>query len=72
MYLEYFVVQYFSINFHFLNNDKSYNRDYFTTNAMDDGLSNQRDRPARDSFHLKEHSKLRGIVFSKVCDLELQ
>jgi hypothetical protein len=32
-------VQYFSVNFHFLNNDKSYNRDFFTIDTIDDGLS---------------------------------
>jgi hypothetical protein len=31
--------QYFSINFHFLNNNKSYNRDFFTINTIDHGLS---------------------------------
>jgi hypothetical protein len=32
-------VQYFSVNFHFLNNNKSYNRDFFTIDTIDDGLS---------------------------------
>ena len=36
---EYFAEQYFSINFHFLNNDKSYKRDFFTIYTIDDGLS---------------------------------
>jgi hypothetical protein len=33
-----FLEPYFSINFHFLNNDKSYNRDLFTIHTIDDGL----------------------------------
>jgi hypothetical protein len=32
-------VQYFSVNFHFLSNNKSYNRDFFTIDTIDDGLS---------------------------------
>jgi hypothetical protein len=39
VYLEYFAVQYFSVNFHFLNNDKSYKSNFFTTDTIDDGLS---------------------------------
>jgi hypothetical protein len=39
VYLGYFVVQYFSVNFHFLNNDKSYKSDFFTIDTIDDGLS---------------------------------
>src|SRR5438132_5922344 len=39
VFLEYFGEQYFSINFHFLNNNKSYNRDFFTINTIDHGLS---------------------------------
>jgi len=31
-------VQYFSVNFHFLNNDKSYNSDFFTIDTIDDRL----------------------------------
>jgi hypothetical protein len=38
LYLVYFLEPYFSINFHFLNNDKSYNRDLFTIYTIDDGL----------------------------------
>jgi hypothetical protein len=38
VYLGYFAVQYFSVNFHFLNNDKSYKSDFFTINTIDDGL----------------------------------
>ena len=30
-----FVMQYFSVNFHFLNNDKSFNKDFFTTDIID-------------------------------------
>jgi hypothetical protein len=37
--LEYLILQYFHVNFHFLNNDKSYNRDFFTIDTIDDGLS---------------------------------
>ena len=37
--LEYFAEQYFSVNFHFLNNDKSYNSDFFTIDTIDDWLS---------------------------------
>ena len=37
--LEYFREPYFSVNFHFLNNNKSYNRDFFTINTIDHGLS---------------------------------
>ena len=32
-------MQYFSVNFHFLNNDKSYNSDFFTIDTIDDWLS---------------------------------
>ena len=38
-HLEYLTVQYFSVNFHFLNNDKSYNSDFFTIDTIDDWLS---------------------------------
>jgi hypothetical protein len=31
--------KYFSVNFHFLNNDKSCNRDFFTIDTIDGGLS---------------------------------
>lgn len=37
--LDHFLVQYFSVNFHFLTNDKDYNSDIFTTSTIDDGLS---------------------------------
>ena len=37
--LEYFAEQCFSVNFHFLNNDKSSKRDFFTIDTIDDGLS---------------------------------
>src|SRR5262245_35229320 len=37
--LEYFREPYFSVNFHFLNNNKIYNRDFFTINTIDHGLS---------------------------------
>ncbi len=37
--MEYLIVQYFSVKFHFLNNNKSYNRDSFTIDTTDDGLS---------------------------------
>ena len=30
---------FFSVNFHFLNSDKSCNRDFFTIDTIDDGLS---------------------------------
>ncbi len=33
------IVQYFSVNFHFLNNDKSYSRDFFTIDTIGYGLS---------------------------------
>ena len=33
------LVQYLLINFHFLNNNKDYKRDFFTTGTIDDGLS---------------------------------
>jgi hypothetical protein len=33
------VLQYFSVNFHFLNNNKSYSRDFFAVDTIDDGLS---------------------------------
>ena len=36
---EYFADQYFSVNFHFLNNDKSYKRDFFTIDTINHGLS---------------------------------
>jgi hypothetical protein len=32
-------VQYFSVNFHLLNNDKSYDKDFFTIDTIDDRLS---------------------------------
>jgi hypothetical protein len=32
-------MQYFSVNFHFLNKDKSYNRYFFTIDTIDDRLS---------------------------------
>ncbi len=32
-------MQYFSVNFHFLNNDKSYDKDFFTIDTIDDRLS---------------------------------
>jgi hypothetical protein len=32
-------VQYFSVNFHFLNKDKGYNRNFFTIDTIDDRLS---------------------------------
>ncbi len=35
----YLLEHYFSVNFHFLNNDQSYNRDFFTIYIIDDGLS---------------------------------
>ena len=38
-YLEWKILQYFSVNFHFLMNDKSDNRDFFTIDTIDDGLS---------------------------------
>jgi len=33
------LVQYFSVNFHFLNNNKSYSRDFFTIDTIGYGLS---------------------------------
>ena len=30
-------MQYFPVKFHFLNNDKSYKRDFFTIDTIDDG-----------------------------------
>ncbi len=32
-------MQYFSVNFHLLNNDKSYDKDFFTIDTIDDRLS---------------------------------
>ena len=32
-------MQYLPVKFHFLNNNKSYNRDFFTIDTIDDGLS---------------------------------
>jgi hypothetical protein len=32
-------VQYFPVKFHFLKNDKSYNRDFFTIDTVHDWLS---------------------------------
>ncbi len=32
-------MQYFSVSFDFLRNDKSYNRDFFTIDNLDDALS---------------------------------
>ncbi len=34
-----FLEHYFSVNFHFPENDKGYNRDFFTIYTIDDGLS---------------------------------
>ena len=31
-------MQHFPVNFHFLDNDKSYNRDFFTIDSIDDGV----------------------------------
>ncbi len=39
VYLKHFLVQYLLINFYFLNNDKDYHKDFFTTGTIDDGLS---------------------------------
>ena len=36
--MEYRIVQYFPVNFHFLDNDKSYNRDCFIIDSIDDGV----------------------------------
>ena len=33
------IEDYLPVNFYFLNNDKSYNRDFFTIYTIDDGLS---------------------------------
>ena len=38
-YFDYFLVHYSSVLFHFLSNDKDYNRDFFTADTIDDGLS---------------------------------
>ena len=38
-YFELFTVQHFSVNFNFLNNSKSYNRDFFTIYTINYGLS---------------------------------
>jgi hypothetical protein len=38
-HLEYLRVQYFSVNFNFLNNNSSYNWDFFIVDTTDDGLS---------------------------------
>ncbi len=32
-------MQYFSVNFHFLNNNNSYDKDFFTIDTIDDRLS---------------------------------
>ena len=37
--MEYYVGQYFAVNFYFLNNDKSYKSDFFTVDTIDDRLS---------------------------------
>ncbi len=34
-----FLEHYFSVNFHFPENDKGYNRDFFVIYTIDDGLS---------------------------------
>ena len=39
VYLEYFESQHFSVDFQFLNNDKSYKSDFFTIDTINDGLS---------------------------------
>jgi len=39
VFLEYLILQYFPVKFVFLNNDKSYKRDFFTIDTIDDGLS---------------------------------
>jgi len=39
MHLEYLVKQNFSVNFHLLRNDKSFNGDFFTIGTIDSGLS---------------------------------
>ena len=36
---EYLILRHFPVKFYFLNNDKSYNRDFFTIDTIDDGLS---------------------------------
>jgi hypothetical protein len=102
--LEYLIAQYFSVNSHFIDNNRSYKGEFFTIDTIDDGLSfdaiksilsldhiylvlytifgkdvsadkaswlNQRTRPAREQFHLKEHIKLHRMAFSKVCGNEL-
>ena len=37
--LEYLILQYVPVKFYFLNKNKSYNRDFFTVDTIDDGLS---------------------------------
>ena len=39
-------MQYFPANFHFLNNDKAFNRDFFTIYTIDHGLSFDNNRSA--------------------------
>jgi hypothetical protein len=38
LHLRYLVEHYFSVNFHFLKNNKSYSRDFFTIDTIDDAL----------------------------------
>jgi hypothetical protein len=60
-----FVVQYFSVNFHFLSNDKSYNRDFFTIYIIDDGLSFD---AIEGTFSLDSFSISSNLCyFQKVC-----
>ncbi len=37
--MKYLVEQHFSVNFRFLSNDNSYNRDFFTIDTIGPGLS---------------------------------
>ncbi len=37
--MKYLLDHYFSVKFHFLKNHKTYNRDFFTIDTIDDGVS---------------------------------
>ena len=60
VYLEYFEGQHFSVNFYFLNNDKSYKSDFFTIDTINDGLSYDR---KKSPFSLNFHWSVPYIIF---------
>ena len=61
--LKTFVNQCFTANFHFLNNDKSQNRDFFTTCTIDDGLSFGaiKSISSSDNFYMVPHTM--NVIF---------